>query len=255
MSVSVPCWRHCLSCRQLYFPSCQLTCAPPPSLFLSGISVFRAPFSVLRLPLHFIKVAARESQCQRRGRSNCSRTRLLSYCYNKFQLHFLGSFLSVPPPSSPLGHLLRQPDRPSASCSSASKYESPFVVPCSGCLSSSRAAVAMHLISSVHVVDFASPSKCLPCTPVLAQRLSLSATWPSYTNPTPGLPTVYPTPNFLSLWLPYYFSSAFCASSSFSPFPCHATQTIIYFNSSLIDIYALFSILRDALMITFPTTQ
>lgn len=96
MSVSVPCWRHCLSCRQLYFPSCQLTCAPPPSLFLSGISVFRAPFSVLRLPLHFIKVAARESQCQRRGRSNCSRTRLLSYCYNKFQLHFLGSFLSVP---------------------------------------------------------------------------------------------------------------------------------------------------------------
>lgn len=93
-----------------------------------------------------------------------------------FSFISLGLSRQAPPPSSPLGHLLRQPDRPSASCSSASKYESPFVVPCSGGLSSSRAAVAMHFISSVHVVDFASPSKCLPCTPVLAQRLSLSAT-------------------------------------------------------------------------------
>lgn len=94
-----------------------------------------------------------------------------------FSFISLGLSCQAPPPSPPLGHLLQQPDRPSASCSSASKYESPFVVPCSGCLSSSRAAaVAMHLISSVHVVDFASPSKCLPCTPVLAQRLSLSAT-------------------------------------------------------------------------------
>lgn len=205
MSVSVPCWRHCLSCRQLYFPSCQLTCAPPPSFW----TVY--PFSVLRSPFCDFRYTSSRSQPERVSASDVAGVTAAAHdCFRIVIINFsfisLGLSRQAPPLSS---HLLRQADRPSASCSSASKYESPFVVPCSGGLSSSRAAVAMHLISSVHVVDFASPSKCLPCTPVLAQRLSLSATWPSYTNPVcPGLPAIYPAPNSLSYLCGYLITSA-----------------------------------------------